>query len=125
MISAILVATLIGIASADDKAPTNKEAIVGSWEEIVDHKYFPSDYSLTMEFMKDGKAKVSIKFTNNDKPYSELEEGTYAIEGDEVITTGEHDSKRIYKIMKLIGKELILAEKDEDGTTDTWRLKKK
>ena len=111
---------LVGVgARADDKAD-NAKKLVGKWEiSKADPQTIP--VGSVLEFLKDGKIKITIKENGEDKTL----EGTYSVEKD-VLTvvrkTDEGERKRMVTIKKISDTELVIVD-DESKVVEMTRKK--
>ena len=111
-----LVLGLVVMAWAADKKDLDKEKLLGKWEctEGPEHAK-----GATVEFLKDGKGKVTLK--GSDKP----EEFKYEIDGDSVkVTHKNQEGKEVmqaHKIKSLTDKEMV-AE-NEKGEVSKFKKK--
>jgi uncharacterized protein (TIGR03066 family) len=118
----LLAAGLVGLslaATAQDKDKDKAEAkLVGKWKLTKSGDDLPKELEAMIEFVKDGKVKVSIKF--GEKP--DVMEGTWKVK----------DEKKIELTMKLEGKDKtetidilklddkVLHTKDDKGKVDEF-----
>jgi uncharacterized protein (TIGR03066 family) len=123
VMAVVLTAGLLVAVNARAAEPTNKEKILGTWELVKTTEKDGAPAGSTVEFMKDGKAKLTIKA---DKPMTL--EVTYTVDGDTLkIMLKGPDGKEVtdtMKITKLTDKELVTEEKSP-GQTGTSEFKKK
>jgi uncharacterized protein (TIGR03066 family) len=131
----LLTVIMIACSSITTNSPTssptlsNKEKIIGTWEFVKSTGGDPKDPApppgSTVEFTKDGKAKMTVKA--GGQPVTV--DATYTVDGDtlKLVMKGPPGGKDITDTMtitKLTDKELITEEK-KGGKTETTELKKK
>ena len=106
---------LVVAANAEEKKAIDKAKLLGTWE-CVEGKEIEG---AVVEFLKDGKGKVTLKGT--DKP----EEFKYEIDGDSVkVTHKNQEGKEVmqaHKIKSLTDKEMV-AE-NEKGEVSKFKKK--
>lgn len=123
-VAAVLLASaLFAAVTARAAEPTNKEKIVGTWELVKTTEKNAPPVGSTVEFTKDGKAKLTVKA---DKPMTL--EATYSVDGDtlKILLKGPDgkEATDTMKITKLTDKELVTEEKTP-GQSGTSEFKKK
>ena len=114
-----VVVLVLGARAGEKKADTNKEKIVGTWEVAKADGALP--LGSTVEYGKDGKAKVSVKNGENTTTV----DGTYTVEGDKLklaLKAGDTDLKMTLTIKKLTDKEYV--SENEQGKTTEFKRKK-
>ena len=97
------------------------DKIVGAWE-VTKASEGTVPVGGTMEFTKDGKAKVTAKKDGTEITH----EATYTIAGDKLTLThkkGDEERKLALTIKKLTATELMLAD-EKDGKTVEFKRKK-
>lgn len=105
-------------------AATNAEKIIGKWTvSKMGGKETPKEISLSVEFTKDGKTKMTSNFGGKE----ETDEGTYKIEGDKIITTEKDkatkkDKSETMTIKSLTADTLVVYD---DEKKQEMELKKK
>jgi uncharacterized protein (TIGR03066 family) len=116
-----LALSLAGGIYADDKKVdknANKDKVVGTWEMVKGTLPEGS----TLEFTKDGKAKLVIKAPGR----TVTQEGTYSVDGDKIMLVrklGDQELKETLQITTLTDKMLITV--DEAGKTDEFKKQEK
>ncbi len=99
---------------------TNREMIVGTWDEMLkgDEEFGELKLaSIQYTFRKDGTMTFSV--SDMDKTFS----GTYSVDGDNLNTTLKELGGETEKILKLSDRELVLML-TKDGKTHIRTLKK-
>lgn len=125
-LAALLMSGLAGLAVADEKkddkkTEETKKKLVGVW---IAQEGGDMPAGSTLEFVKDGKLKITVKV--GDKTIDV--EGTYEITGDETLKVtskdpeGKERTEKI-KISKLSESELVTV--DEKDKKDTFKKKAK
>ena len=102
------------------KANANKDKLVGVWE-VVKAEQGALPVGSTVEFGKDGKAKVTAVREGKESSV----EGTFAVEGSKLTVTlkhGEKDVKHAITIKKLTDAEFV-SENDKGKTAEFKRKK--
>ncbi len=115
--TALLGLVLIFIARAPADEPKEKpdaEKLIGTWKLVKEAgKPVPPGLSLSVEFLKDEKMKLAVKFEKETK----LIDGTWKLDGKKLTTTMKEDGKEKIEsvaISKLDEKDLVF--KDESGS---------
>lgn len=96
----------------DKKDPETKTKLVGVWEAKDGNK---------MEFFKDGKLKITIKFQEKERSVN----GTYTLEGNKVtfaVKEGDMEFKDAFTIKSVDDKKLVIV--DNKGVVDELMKKK-
>jgi uncharacterized protein (TIGR03066 family) len=125
-LAALLMSGLAGLAVADEKkddkkTEETKKKLVGVW---IAQEGGDMPAGSTLEFVKDGKLKITVKV--GDKTIDV--EGTYEITGEETLKVtskdpeGKERTEKI-KITKLSESELVTL--DEKDKKDTFKKKAK
>ena len=96
----------------------NAKLIVGSWEVVKADKNNPPEGS-TIEFAKDGKAKMVTKVDDKDMTM----EGTYTVVGDKLTVSRKGDMDKSITIKKLTATELTVFDAKENKTIEFKRKK--
>jgi uncharacterized protein (TIGR03066 family) len=110
--SLCLVSGSLADEKKDKKAEETKKKLVGVWE-AQEGGALP--VGSTLEFIKDGKFKATIKEPSKET----IREGTYEVDGEMLKATYKGDGKEVVrnlKISKLTDKELALKDEDQDKT---------
>ena len=110
MVLALASAAVTQEKKADAKEDGNSEKLLGSWE-MQDADLVKIDGKATFEFLKDGKARMSVEI-GKQKPI--LIEGTYKVAGDQltlVAKKGEKDESEVVAIKTITATELVLLDK--------------
>jgi uncharacterized protein (TIGR03066 family) len=98
-----------------EKADTNKEKIVGTWEAVKGDLPKGS----TVEFTKDSKLKLTVVVDKNKV----VVDGTYTVDGDNLKLTMKgpdgKEQKETLVIQKLTATDLVT--KDEKGKLDEFK----
>ena len=103
---AVIVVNLSGVGSAQEKKPTNKEKIIGTWKQV---KPAADKDEATMEFTKDAKFTLTLK----GKVKGKLE-GKYELDGDSLKLTLM--GVETHKIKVLTEKDMVWEDKVDDKT---------
>jgi uncharacterized protein (TIGR03066 family) len=97
----------------DAKDEGNADKLVGSWE-MQDSDLTKIDGKATLEFAKDGKARMSIVIGKQDPI---LIEGSYKVDGKNkltlVVKKGDKDASDIVDIKTVNDLELVLIDKQK------------
>jgi uncharacterized protein (TIGR03066 family) len=110
-----------GLVALDKKAdPIDAKKLVGKWKLKNDDK----DGSLTLDFAKDGKLTITIKFKDKEDKST----GSYKVEGNTLTITekvGGKDESEKSTILKLTDTEMV-TRREKAKEDDTFvRVKDK
>jgi uncharacterized protein (TIGR03066 family) len=118
--SGLLTLGLVLALPVGAKADANKDKLVGVWEVVkADPGALP--VGSTVEFGKDGKAKVTAVREGKET----TAEGTFAVEGDKLTVTLKHGEKEVkheITIKKLTDAEFVSV--NEKSKTAEFKRKK-
>jgi len=113
---------MIGIVAGvrAEKADTNKDKVVGTWE-VVKSEEPPPPVGAVVEFGKDGKMKVTRKQDDKDVTIN----GTYTVKGDTinvVLKIEDKEVKHTITIKKIEGD--VISVENEKGKAIEFKRKK-
>ena len=115
VLAAFVMAGLSTAVVAQEKKADNKKLIVGKWEAVkVDADTLPK--GSVVEFLADGKLKVSMKMDGKE----EKMDGSYTLDGDTfnfTMKVMDMEFKQKITIKKLDDKELVTTDPDGKGVT--------
>lgn len=110
LVAVAAVAVLVSVGAQAEETKDYAKLILGKWEASkADEGTLP--VGSTVEFLKGGKIKISIKAGDNDMAI----EGTYKLQGDKfelAMKIGDDEHKQTIYIKKLTATELSTADKD-------------
>ena len=122
-LSGCLILALVGCSGSSTGSST-KDKLIGTWEVVkINDQAAPAGASMTIEFTKDGKAKMSNK--RGDKVMTD--ENTYEVDGMKINTVEKKDGKEKKETMlikTLTDKELVV-EGEGDNKGMKMELKRK
>lgn len=103
--------TIVLVGGRTATAADNAEKLLGAWTVVkMDGKEPPKDFEIAVEFMKEGKMKMTMSFGGK----SDSQEGTYKVEGDKIISTKKGGDKTDTIIIKTLTADKLIVVDDKD-----------
>ena len=104
---------VVGVSVRAEEKKDNAKLLVGKWEAV---KGAPDALppGSTVEFLKDGKMKLTMKIEGKDM----VVDGTYKVDGDKFMIAmkfGDKEQKKTITIKKISDKELSTEDEEKKG----------